>query len=620
MYIPASQLHQIVVHQLPEPKKAKKTSPVKTRKLLKMLSRSTMDNKMVKLAETGVKDGAKVARKRVCKRAYRTAYRTAHRWAHRWAHRRVCRRTSCSVDVYKHCNYRGYRIHLTPGSYNMHALIRRGMKNDDLSSIRVHGRCVDRLYQHWNFGGRVLTKTRSDSCFTNDRMYIPLSQLHQLVIHEAPEPKKVQDGTKLVQRSWNDQISSIRVAGLSGTRCHTVRYRQRFRQAYRKAYRQAYTRCRWVHTTRRHVSFNDQVSSIRVYGHKARRCYRHRTCRHYCYMVPDGSEKRKKAAEKKMKESVGKKKEKAKKAELKHKEKTKKAVERSRKEKVYKEKMSKKEKQAKYVQKKEKKPKEQAAKAEKAKKEKAKKHKKEQAAKAEKAQKEKTKKEKATKESAAKAEKKQKENKKKELQAKEKAKKAEKRQKEQQLKEKKSKEKAKKAEKATKEAAEKYKAAKKVLEKIDASCKAQAKLKYKALERIKAVAKIVTSLTKTKTKACKAEKKAQEIAKKAKAKLVKARKNSKIAGPGFKFGKDPCKSGSNMFTQKLVLNQRVNVGIIPAGKVNVKIALNTDKDVDTELWTADGGNAVVAWQCKRYQKKRLKAKCIDSFSKISQKR
>merc|ERR1712146_828969 len=26
-----------------------------------------------------------------------------------------------------------------------------------------------------------------------------------------------------------------------------------------------------------------------------------------------------------------------------------------------------------------------------------------------------------------------------------------------------------------------------------------------------------------------------------------------------------------------------------------------------------------AWQCKRYQKKRLKAKCIDSFSKISQK-
>merc|ERR1711975_186201 len=92
---------------------------------------------------------------------------------------------------YKHCNYRGYRIHLTPGSYNMHALIRRGMKNDDLSSIRVNGRCVARLYQHWNFGGKILTKTRSDSCFTNDRMYVPMSQLHQLVVHALPEPEKV---------------------------------------------------------------------------------------------------------------------------------------------------------------------------------------------------------------------------------------------------------------------------------------------------------------------------------------------------------------------------------------------------------------------------------------------
>merc|ERR1711937_910097 len=189
MYIPVSQLHQIVVHQLPEPKKAKKTSPVNME--------DGEDVKMENLAETGAKNGAKhhIQRKRVCKRLYRKAYRTAHRWSHRWAHRRVCHRTSCSVDVFKHCNYRGYRIHLTPGNYNAHTLMRKGMRNDDLSSIRVNGRCVARLYQHINFGGRVLTKTGNDSRFTNDRMYIPLSQLHQLVIHEAPEPKT----TKLVQ-------------------------------------------------------------------------------------------------------------------------------------------------------------------------------------------------------------------------------------------------------------------------------------------------------------------------------------------------------------------------------------------------------------------------------------
>merc|ERR1712224_461452 len=169
---------------------------------------------------------------------------------------------------------------------------------------------------------------------------------------------------------------------------------------------------------------------------------------------------------------------------------------------------------------------------------------------------------------------------------------------------------AKKAEKKTKEAVEKYKASKKVLMKIDATCKAKAKLKYLTSVKIKKVAKIVASLEKTKVKACKAEQKAHEKAQKGKEKLLKAKR--KIAGPGFKFGKDPCKKGANTFTQKLVLNQRVNVGLIPAGKVNVRIELNTNKDVDTELWTPDGKRAIVGWQCGSHQKKKLIAKCIDS--------
>merc|ERR1711939_1177199 len=101
-----------------------------------------------------------------------------------------CHQPSCIVSVFQHCNYGGYRINLKPGSYNMHQLKRMGMRNDDLSSIQVHGRCVAKLYQHWNFGGRVMTKTRSDSCFTNDRMYIPVAQLHQIVVHALPEPSK----------------------------------------------------------------------------------------------------------------------------------------------------------------------------------------------------------------------------------------------------------------------------------------------------------------------------------------------------------------------------------------------------------------------------------------------
>merc|ERR1719284_1797910 len=108
----------------------------------------------------------------------------------------------------------------------MNTLIAKGMKNDDLSSVRIHGSCRAILYQHINFGGASMTKDSDDSCFTNDRMAIPVSQLHQLVVTERPkmpEDKENEDdevdevdtnGRRLLGRravSWNDQISSAKV-------------------------------------------------------------------------------------------------------------------------------------------------------------------------------------------------------------------------------------------------------------------------------------------------------------------------------------------------------------------------------------------------------------------------
>merc|ERR1711981_216157 len=298
-----------------------------------------------------------------------------------------------------------------------------------------------------------------------------------------------------------------------------------------------------------------------------------------------------------------------------------KAKERAVKEKMYKEKAMKKERSAKEraykVKKAEKQKKEKAKKAELKQKEKAKKEKqqKEKAKKAEMKQKEKAKKEKTSKEKAKKAEMKQKEKAAKEKTSKEKAMKAEKKEKEKRRKETKAKEMTKKAEKRQKEALEKYKAARAVLEKISADCNVKAQRHIKALKQTQMDQKLVASATKTKIKVCTAQKKAKEIADKGKEKLFKARKNNKISGPGFKFGKNPCKKGFGTFKQKLTLNQRVNVGLIPAGQVNVRVELNTDKDVDTELWTADGKSAVVAWQCLKHQSKKAKAKCIDSATK-----
>merc|ERR1712072_245887 len=134
-----------------------------------------------------------------------------------------CKPRQCSVTIYQHCNYRGYRINLKPGSYNMHQLQRKHMKNDDISSIRFHGRCTARLYEHWKFTGKTWNIGRNDSCFTNNHM----KEFSMLQIAEEPTQE-----TELVQAefgrfrgrrrriSWNDQMSSMKVFNHAGKVCH----------------------------------------------------------------------------------------------------------------------------------------------------------------------------------------------------------------------------------------------------------------------------------------------------------------------------------------------------------------------------------------------------------------
>merc|ERR1711981_1486514 len=246
---------------------------------------------------------------------------------------------SCSVTLYQHCNYRGYGINLAPGSYNMHALQSKGMKNDDLSSVRVHGTCRAIMYQHWNFGGKVLTRDGNDSCFTNDRMLVPVSQLHQIVV-------KAQDDVPAEDDEEEVDVNGRRLLG------------------------------------RRSVSWNDQISSAKVQDRAAAAHTCTAVCKHPCAV-----EKSHKAAEKSAKAQE--KREKAKAAERKAKEAAAKAAEKSKKKEAQ-AKASKKEKDAK---------KEAAAKAKEKAAKKAKKAAKEQEAKAEKAKKMK---EKSDKESAAK--------------------------------------------------------------------------------------------------------------------------------------------------------------------------------------------------------------------------
>merc|ERR1712196_317117 len=89
---------------------------------------------------------------------------------------------------------------------------------------------------------------------------------------------------------------------------------------------------------------------------------------------------------------------------------------------------------------------------------------------------------------------------------------------------------------------------------------------------------------------CKKEKKRRAAAKEKKTKM-------EAHGPTFNFKSKPCKGGKGSFTRKMKQNERVTVGLIPAETNNVLVKLRTDKDVDAELWTANGKReiAIVAW-------------------------
>lgn len=69
------------------------------------------------------------------------------------------------VTVYQHCGYKGYRVSLSVGSYTTSQLRRLGVRNDDLSSIRVPRGLKVTLYRHDNFEGRSWRLYQDCPCF-----------------------------------------------------------------------------------------------------------------------------------------------------------------------------------------------------------------------------------------------------------------------------------------------------------------------------------------------------------------------------------------------------------------------------------------------------------------------
>lgn len=76
--------------------------------------------------------------------------------------------SSADVTVYKHCSYRGNAVTLPVGRYTLADLNRLGIRNDDISSLKVSGGYGIRIYQHDNFIGDTLGFLKNDSCLVNN--------------------------------------------------------------------------------------------------------------------------------------------------------------------------------------------------------------------------------------------------------------------------------------------------------------------------------------------------------------------------------------------------------------------------------------------------------------------
>ncbi len=72
------------------------------------------------------------------------------------------------ATAYQDCNYGGYAVALPEGSYTLAQLQARGVRNDDLSSLRVNAGYQVTLYQDDNFTGPSVTRTGDTACLVGD--------------------------------------------------------------------------------------------------------------------------------------------------------------------------------------------------------------------------------------------------------------------------------------------------------------------------------------------------------------------------------------------------------------------------------------------------------------------
>ena len=85
--------------------------------------------------------------------------------------------SSEGVTLYQHCNYGGYAVKLPDGNANYGDLIRRGAKNDDVSSIKVSPGYSVKIFRDANYKGPSKTFDKDVGCLVSHKMNDYLSSV-----------------------------------------------------------------------------------------------------------------------------------------------------------------------------------------------------------------------------------------------------------------------------------------------------------------------------------------------------------------------------------------------------------------------------------------------------------
>ena len=84
-----------------------------------------------------------------------------------------------AMVAFQHCNYKGYSLGLSEGEYNLSDLMAYGIKNNDLSSLKVADGYQVTFFDQVNFGGASIMESADVPCLTTD--------------------------------GWNDRVSSLKI-------------------------------------------------------------------------------------------------------------------------------------------------------------------------------------------------------------------------------------------------------------------------------------------------------------------------------------------------------------------------------------------------------------------------